>query len=271
MDRFRKFCERDLEPYYLSSTSDGVIKKWTTTDGSYFLKASTDRYQLEAIMECIVSDLLDLFKITHLKYFLGEVKDINGKNTIVSVSENYKLTPQIESIISAHSYLLSQDIDPNKRQGRYEAIISGFPACVEHVNTMIVVDYLIANHDRHLRNFEFWKKEGKIEMVPLYDHGSSLLVNWSEEELHDLIESDDLWEETILYAETPSKCFSLQHSTELALLKSLPRDIFLELTSEQIDKIVDNYQCFLTPIRIKVIKKLIITRLSNIKRRLGYC
>jgi len=233
MDRFFQFDKRDLEPYYLSSTSDGVIKKWTTIDGSFFLKSSTDRHQLEAIMECIVSDLLDLLNVAHLKYALGEIKGIKDTGIIVSVSENYKQDFQIESIISAHSYLLSQDIDPNKRQGRYEVIISGFPECVNEVNIMILVDYLIANHDRHLRNFEFWKKAEKIAMVPLYDHGSSLLVNWSEEELQDLIDDDDLWEEIVLYAETPSKCFSLQHSTELALVKSLPRDIVLELTSNQ--------------------------------------
>jgi len=267
MDRFFQFCERDLEPYYLSSTSDGVIRKWTTIDGSYFLKASTDKYQLEAIIECIVSDLLSLLNVSHLQYALGEISDKQGNGTTVSVSENYKQNFQIESIISAHSYLLSQDIDPNKRQGRYEAITAGFPECINEINIMILVDYLIANHDRHLRNFEFWKKDKKVEMVPLYDHGSSLLVNWSEEELQDLIDEDDLWEEVIHYAETPSKGFSLQHSTELVMVKSLPQGLFLEITADQIDKIVEKYQGFLTFKRAKVIKSLIKTRLSNIKSR----
>ena len=269
MDRLYKFYERDLEPYYLSSTSDGVIKKWTTTNGAYFLKASTDKNKLEAVMECIVSDLLDLLKVAHLKYFLGEVEDLKGNRTTVSVCENYKKDAKIESIISAHSYLLAKDVEPNKIQGRYEVIISGFPQCVDDVNTMILVDYLIANHDRHLRNFEFWKKDGKVEMVPLYDHGSSLLVNWSEEDLQDLVDEDDLWEETILYAETPSKCFSLDHSVELSLVKKLPQDISFELTREQINDIVDKYQQFLTPIRANVIKNLIITRCNNIRRRFG--
>ena len=267
MDRFYKFYERDLEPYYLSSTSDGVIKKWTTANGAYFLKASTDKYQLEAIVECVVSDLLDLLKVAHLKYFLGEFEDRSGNCITVAISENYKQDSQIESIISAHSYLLAKGVDPNKRQGRYEVIIAGFPQSVDNVNTMIIVDYLIANHDRHLRNFEFWKKGEEIEMVPLYDHGSSLLVDWSEEDLQDLLDIEDLWEETIIYGETPSKCFSLQHSTELALVKTLPRGVFLDITSEQLSDIVDKYQQFLTPTRAKVIKNLIMTRLNNIRKR----
>ncbi|KYH34427.1 hypothetical protein CLTEP_16600 [Clostridium tepidiprofundi DSM 19306] len=58
---------------------------------------------------------------------------------------------------------------------------------------MIVMDFLINNIDRHLRNFSIVTKNGKIiKFASLYDHGLSLYADIQDFEL----EQDDkeTWE-----------------------------------------------------------------------------
>ena len=53
----------------------------------------------------------------------------------------------------------------------------GIPDVVQFLDRMLVLDYIIANEDRHLNNFGAIRNAETLEwlgMAPIYDSGSSL-------------------------------------------------------------------------------------------------
>ena len=79
------------------------------------------------------------------------------------------------------------------RENLYEKVIAIIPNFKLDIDKMIVMDFLINNIDRHLRNFSVINKEGEIlKFAPLYDHGLSLYADIQDFEL----EQDDkeTWE-----------------------------------------------------------------------------
>ena len=118
----------------------------------------------------------------------------------------------------------------------------------EYIDTMLVVDYLILNRDRHGANIEVLRNARKhsVRIAPLFDHGLSLLCScYTEEE----IKSFDVM------ADKPCNNFigsrsvldNLKLVTEKAnvfgtWLKEKDKDILLEnlqgiLSPEHLDKI----------------------------------
>jgi serine/threonine-protein kinase HipA len=124
----------------------------------------TKTYHVEAVMECLASDIGRLIGVTIVDYWLDEL------------------------------------------------------------DRLIVFDYLIDNYDRHMRNVELLSMEdGSVRLAPLFDNGSSLLADWvTEQDLPDLEESEELFEEHIINAETQSKCFAHDHRAELMLVDNMP-------------------------------------------------
>lgn len=157
------------------NTSDGWLKKkWAIMDGKRCLvKGGSGATQQEPYNEVIASKIMERLGIPHVPYTLVEQEDYP-----YSMCENF-ITPQTELITAW--YVMHTQQKPN-HVSVYQHYVNccealGIPGIVEALDRMIVVDYLIANEDRHQNNFGVIRNAETMEWIgpaPIYDSGSSL-------------------------------------------------------------------------------------------------
>jgi hypothetical protein len=157
------------------NTSDGWLKKkWTIMDGKRCLvKGGSGSTQQEPYNEVIASKIMERLGIPHVPYLLIEQEEYP-----FSVCENF-ITPQTELITAW--YVMHTQQKPN-HISVYQHYVNccealGIQGIVEALDRMIVVDYLIANEDRHQNNFGVIRNAETLEWIgpaPIYDSGSSL-------------------------------------------------------------------------------------------------
>nr|WP_240472953.1 HipA domain-containing protein [Paenibacillus sanguinis] len=157
------------------NTSDGWLKKkWAIMDGKRCLvKGGSGATRQEPYNEVIASKIMERLGIPHVPYTLMEQEDYP-----YSVCENF-ITPQTELITAW--YVMQTRQKPN-HVSVYQHYVNccealGITGIVEALDQMIVVDYLIANEDRHQNNFGVIRHAETLEWMgpaPIYDSGSSL-------------------------------------------------------------------------------------------------
>lgn len=157
------------------NTSDGWLKKkWTLLDGKRCLvKGGSGAIQQEPYNEVLASRLMERLGIPHVPYTLLVQEDYP-----YSVCEDF-ITPQTELVTAW--YVMQTRQKPN-HVSVYRHYVDccealGVPGIVDALDRMIVVDYLIANEDRHQNNFGVIRNAETLEWIgaaPIYDSGSSL-------------------------------------------------------------------------------------------------
>jgi hypothetical protein len=86
--------------------------------------------------------------------------------------------------------------------------------------------------------------------------------------LFDLKEDNGLFEENIIYGETPTKAFANEHAIEINLVgKEVYKKINLNISNEEFNSVLEKYSEYLSPIRKEMIYKLLINRYASIKKR----
>ena len=157
------------------NTSDGWLKKkWKIINGKRCLiKGGSGAIQQEPYNEVIASKIMERLAIPHVKYSL-----IMEEEYPYSICEDF-ITPQTE-LISAW-YVMQTEKKPN-HISVYQHYVNcceklGIPKIKESLDQMMVVDYLIANEDRHQNNFGVIRNVKKLNFIgaaPLFDSGTSL-------------------------------------------------------------------------------------------------
>lgn len=157
------------------NTSDGWLKKkWKIINGKRCLiKGGSGAIQQEPYNEVIASKIMERLAIPHVKYSL-----IMEEEYPYSICEDF-ITPQTE-LISAW-YVMQTEKKPN-HISVYQHYVNcceklGIPKIKESLDKMMVVDYLIANEDRHQNNFGVIRDVKKLNFIgaaPLFDSGTSL-------------------------------------------------------------------------------------------------
>lgn len=157
------------------NTSDGWLKKkWKIINGKRCLiKGGSGAIQQEPYNEVIASKIMERLHIPHVKYSL-----IMEEEYPYSICEDF-ITPQTE-LISAW-YVMQTEKKPN-HISVYQHYVNcceklGIPKIKESLDQMIVVDYLIANEDRHQNNFGIIRDAENLNFIgaaPLFDSGTSL-------------------------------------------------------------------------------------------------
>lgn len=248
----------DLRDISLTSTSKGMLYKCVgNVDGKkVFIKTGTkfrNKFSiLEPVSEVIASEIIRKFTIPCAVNTIGKRKLPSlDQETIVNISEDF--LEEDESLLSIRRILGS-----SSRENLYENIISIIPSFKLDIDRMIVMDFLINNIDRHLRNFSIVSKNGKIiKFAPLYDHGLSLYADIQDFEL----EQDDkeTWEMI-----DECKPFCASHYKQLDLIGdvNLPRIPLVELLD-----IADEYTEYLSEYRVECIKYLLETRYNYLVER----
>ena len=118
---------------------------------------------------------------------------------------------------------------------------------------MIVVDYIIANEDRHFNNFGLLRNAETLEgigVAPIYDSGTSLWFNRSEDQIKN--------------AEIKCKPFKKHHGEQIKLVSDISRYDFSKL--DGIDNDIREVLKDQNPERVDLISESVRNRIDILQR-----
>ena len=190
------------------NTSDGYLKKrWKIIGGNRcLLKSGSNPFMQQPFNEVIASKLAERLAIPHVSYSLTWDGSIP-----YSICEDF-ITKDTE-LVSAWRIMQT------KKKGNSTSVYQHYLDCcarlgvegVAHaVNQMIVLDFLIANEDRHQNNFGLVRNANTHEWLgtaPIFDSGSALGY-------------DKLANQITAYGNIECKPFKKTHSEQLKLVSS---------------------------------------------------
>lgn len=174
------YPKKDIGFNYQSpdNTSDGnLIKRWKIIDGKRCLvKGGSAPYHQETFGEVVASNIMKRLNICHIPYTL-----IWNEKKPYSVCEDF-VTTETELV----SALKVMSLRPKaNHENEYIQLINicneiGVPSIVDAIDKMLTIDFIVANEDRHFRNFGFIRNADTLEWIgfsPIFDSGSSLGYN----------------------------------------------------------------------------------------------
>jgi len=238
------------------NTSDGNLKKrWKIIDGKRCLvKGGSNPYRQQPLNEVIATEVMKRLHIPHIPYTVIWNKDAPYSVCEDFVDENTELIPAWR--------IIKYRKQPNNLS-LYQHFVScakslGIPNVVPFLDRMIVLDYILANEDRHLNNFGALRNAETLEwigMAPIYDSGSSL----GYDKIPPLMRQRD---------EIVCKPFKKHHDEQLKLVTSFDwidfsaladiRDVIIHILSDE------NAVDYLDEKRITVIADLAEQRVKNL-------
>lgn len=241
--------------YGKDASSKGMLYKWTgTIDGELVFIKTGVRYRvnsysdIQPITEVLVSDILDLLGVDHAKYYFDYLER-GGKTYPVCYSYDFA---KDKRYIAMSEFGVSQ----NNAQTAYNTLCTTL-GIKKELDTMIVVDCLINNIDRHFRNFGMLMSEdnNSVHFAPFFDHGHSLYGD-----IFDEILEKDSPEDLELVDECKSFCDS--HYDQIKLVS----DITFKVSLEDLLNVVEKYRGKLKDHRIECIKHLLTVRYNLLKK-----
>ena len=161
-----------------SSATGGSYLKARFGDGAeavYYKLSCYDEvngvYGHECVNEIIASRLMDVMCVRHVPYTLVHaLVRIGGKEHVTWLAQSASFRKQGESKTSLAGFY-----DWNHLEGETRYDFCTRFGWQRDVQAMMLVDYLIANRDRHGGNIEVLKeRDGAIRLAPLFDNGVSL-------------------------------------------------------------------------------------------------
>ena len=181
LDKERTFSEGTYNSPDLFT--DGMLpKKWVKRNGEFFLlKGSDSAFQQEPFNEALASYICYKLNIHHAEYEVKELINDDDEKEFYSLCKNF-VTKNTE-LISAY------DISKIFKKTNNESVYQHFFRCCstlgindveDDIQKMLVVDFIMANTDRHLRNFGFLRDSDSLEWIglaPVYDTEKSLFLN----------------------------------------------------------------------------------------------
>jgi len=176
------FIKENIDFISPDNTSDGWLrKKWIILNATRCLiKAGSDPYRQEPFNEIIASTIMEKLNTASsvkYKFFKDE------EQGICSVCKNF-ITEDTELV---SGYALSKTYSRDKNTSVYDHYIDiaekmDIPGVKNYFDSLIVLDYIIANTDRHHSNFGFIRDVNTLTYLkpaPIFDSGTSLWHNYS--------------------------------------------------------------------------------------------
>ena len=162
-----------------SGTAGTFLKSESNLDGkkTYYKLSNFDPMKgivgHECVNEIIVDRLLDLLGVEHLHYELIHANiEMESKiyDTYLCASSDFK--EKGESKIALYDFFAA-----NAEKGESHYDFCKRMNWQKYIDTMIAVDFLILNRDRHGANIEVLRnaRAHTLRIAPLFDHGLSLL------------------------------------------------------------------------------------------------
>ena len=164
-----------------TSASGGTFLKARTGTGAhatYYKLSCYDSYRgvygHECVNEVVASRLMDILDIPHVRYTLVHARilvDGMEHTTWLARSKSFRATG--ESKMAFDTFF-----DLKHCAGESQLQFCERFGWTEHVHQMMLVDYLIANRDRHGANIEVLRtRDGHLRIAPLFDNGVSLVFS----------------------------------------------------------------------------------------------
>ena len=159
-----------------NNTTDGMLQKgWIIENGKRILvKGTYTSSREEPFNEWLASQISKRLGFYYCNYFV----EWTDKTKLISKCENF--VSEDEEIISAYDVFKSEK-KPNNIND-YEFYIQvlekhNVPNARKNVEDMFILDYLMLNTDRHLKNFGVIRNVNTLEWVrttPIFDTGQSM-------------------------------------------------------------------------------------------------
>ncbi len=157
------------------NTSDGNLKKrWKIVNGKRCLvKGGSNPFRQQPFNEVIAAGIMERLGIPHVPYSVTW-----NKGAPYSVCEDF-VTKDTELV---PAWRIFQTQKRKNNVSVYQHFVHccemlGIEGAVPFLDRMIVLDYLIANEDRHMNNFGVLRDAETLKWLgfaPIYDSGSSL-------------------------------------------------------------------------------------------------
>ena len=207
---FRKMETGESSAISLSSpdnTSDGVLKKkWKIIDGKRCLiKAGSKPFNQEVANEVLAARICERLGIPFVDYW---IMDIDGEK--YSVCEDF-ISGDTELVAA---WRVKQLLKKDNNISDFDNLINKFEEfgivdARRRVEMMIVLDFIIANEDRHYNNFGLIRDANTLKwlsIAPIFDSGTSM---WCKE-IHSKMNAD---------GSLDSKPFRSKHDKQIKLVK----------------------------------------------------
>ena len=159
-------------------TCDGNLRKrWAVLDGKRCLiKAGSPPFQQQPFGEVIAARIAEWLGIPHIPYTL-----LWDESLPYSVCEDF-VTPNTELIPAWRVMHVQKKDNHTSVYQHYRNCCNALkvPDVARALDQMMVLDYLIANEDRHFNNFGLLRNPDTLKWLgpaPMYDSGSSLGYN----------------------------------------------------------------------------------------------
>lgn len=178
-------------------------------DDSLYLYKANGELGCESQIEVATSDVLACFNVDRLKYEDAEYNGMYCCKCKCLTDENHSIVPaeQFFTWCNRRNLDIKDEILKIDKQGYYK---------------MMVVDYLVANTDRHGQNWGFYmnNETGKIEKLhPLFDHNNAFDKDaMKDENRRSIVEDGKSMKEAAEYA--IKRC-------DFKQIKPLKREMFL--------------------------------------------
>lgn len=237
------------------NTSDGCLKKrWKIINGRRCLiKGGSNPFMQQPFNEVIASLIMQRLGIPHVDYRL-----IWDDGVPYSVCEDF-ITSDTE-LVSA--WLIMQTQKKDNSTSVYRHYINccetlGISDITQSVDKMIVLDYIIANEDRHQNNFGLIRNAETLKWLgaaPIFDSGSSL----GYDKLSNQIKSGRSIE---------CKPFKKNHEEQLKLVSSFGWIDFYALNGidDEIRSILNSAGEYIDESRTEAIISSITNRINNLQ------
>ncbi len=133
----------------------------------------------ECVNELIADRLLQVLGVEHIRYQLIQADvDVDGRifDTYLCASEDFKEPGESKWALDAY-------YEANALPGEPPYAFCERNGWREYLDTMLAVDYLLLNRDRHGANIEVLRnaRARTIRLAPLFDHGLTLLCTCETE------------------------------------------------------------------------------------------
>lgn len=196
----------DIDFVSPDNTSDGNLqKRWKIIDGKRcLLKSGSTPFRQQPFNEVIATLVMNKLGIEHIPYTITWID-----NKPYSVCENF-VTKDTELISAWRVLQLRQKENHESSYLHYVNICKELGIdIVPALDRMIVLDYIIANEDRHFNNFGLLRDANTLEWIgaaPIFDSGTSL---WYDTSARGISTYD-----------IPCKPFKKKHSEQLRMVSS---------------------------------------------------
>jgi hypothetical protein len=221
----------------------------------YLVKGGSNPFRQQPFNEVIATEIMKRLGIPHVPYTVIWNKDAPYSICEDFVDENTELVP---------AWRIIQTQKQDNSTSMYQHFINcceslGIPNVIPFLDQMIVLDYIIANEDRHLNNFGALRNAQTLEwigMAPIYDSGSSLG--------YDKLPAQMRLENNVI-----CKPFKKHHAEQLKLVSSFDW-IHFEALSDVKEMIIgilsaEDAKDYLDENRVRVIAEMADRRIRNLQ------